>query len=122
MDAYLGRSPIRRGYTYVVWRGRHVAESTELSPEETAGFWSEVARVSRAVESRYQPARMTWLHLGTGVPHLHIHLVPRPADDPRAGGPIETEAFDHDQQQPLTEAEVDDEATAIRAAIAQGPP
>ena len=44
-DAYLGRHPIRPGYVYVVWKGRHVVEPTELSPEETAGFWGEVARV-----------------------------------------------------------------------------
>ena len=27
---------------------------------------------------------MNWLSLGNGVPHLHVHLVPRPLDDARA--------------------------------------
>ena len=35
-DAYLQRRNVQRGYTVVVWRGRHVAEPTELSPEEGA--------------------------------------------------------------------------------------
>lgn len=118
-DAYLGRYPVRPGYTYVIWKGRHVAEPTELSPDEAAGFWSEVADVSRAVEGRFQPAKMNWLHLGNGVPHLHVHLVPRPADDPRAGGPLEDGAFDHDDQHPLTDAELDVDVAALRAAIGQ---
>ena len=63
------------------------------SPEEAAGFWSDVARVAGRVEEEYQPAKMNWLSLGNGVPHLHVHLVPRPHDDARAGLPLETEAF-----------------------------
>ena len=43
-DGYLGRHPVRTGYAYVIWKGRHVAEPGELSAEEAAGFWSEVAR------------------------------------------------------------------------------
>jgi hypothetical protein len=35
-DAYLVRSDIQRGMTIVVWRGRHVAEPTELTEAEAA--------------------------------------------------------------------------------------
>src|ERR1700722_15741875 len=45
-DGYIGRHPVRPGYAYVIWKGRHVSEPTELTAEETAGFWSEVARVA----------------------------------------------------------------------------
>ena len=38
-DGYLGRYPVRPGYAFVIWKGRHVAEPTELSAEEAAGFW-----------------------------------------------------------------------------------
>ena len=102
-DGYLGRRPARPGYAYVIWKGRHAAEPSELSDEEAAVFWSEVARVARAVEDRYHPAKMNWLSLGNGVPHLHVHLVPRPFDDPRAGWPLETEAFR--QRVPLSQTE-----------------
>ena len=84
-DGYLGRHPVRPGYAYVIWKGRHVAEPTELSAEEAAGFWSDVARVAGAVDEEYRPAKMNWFSLGNGVPHLHVHLVPRPFDDARAG-------------------------------------
>ncbi len=76
--------PVRPGYAYVIWKGRHVAEPTELSAEEAAGFWADVARVAGAVDAQYRPAKMNWLSLGNGVPHLHVHLVPRPPHD-RAG-------------------------------------
>ncbi len=77
-DGYLGRYPVRPGYAYVIWKGRHVAEPTELSAGEAAGFWADVARVAGAVDAQYRPAKMNWLSLGNGVPHLHVHLVPRP--------------------------------------------
>ena len=50
-DGPTGRRPYpSAGYAYVIWSGRHVTEPGELSPEEAAGFWSEVARVAQAVE------------------------------------------------------------------------
>ena len=48
-DAYLQRAEIQRGYTVVVWRGRHVAEPTELAADEAAGYWLEVVHVARAL-------------------------------------------------------------------------
>jgi diadenosine tetraphosphate (Ap4A) HIT family hydrolase len=116
-DAYLGRYPLRPGYVYVIWKGRHVAEPTELTVDELAGFWDEVAVVGRAVEACYKPAKVNYLVLGNGVPHLHVHIVPRPYDDPMAGGPIEIEAFSFADQTPLADDELDREATALREII-----
>jgi diadenosine tetraphosphate (Ap4A) HIT family hydrolase len=116
-DAYLGRFPVRPGYAYVVWRGRHVAEPTELSDEEAAGFWSEVSHVARAVAARTRPVKMNWLSLGNGVPHLHVHLVPRPADDARAGGPLESEAFDRAATPEVPAGVLRGEAEALRRAL-----
>jgi diadenosine tetraphosphate (Ap4A) HIT family hydrolase len=114
-DGYLGRYPVRPGYAYVIWKGRHVAEPWELSAEESAGFWAEVGRVAKAVEDRYQPAKMNWLSLGNGVPHLHVHLVPRPRDDARAGWPLESEAFHVEATTPLEQGELEAEAAALRS-------
>src|SRR5262249_40062253 len=33
-DAYLQKAAIQRGYSIVIWRGRHVAEPTELAADE----------------------------------------------------------------------------------------
>jgi diadenosine tetraphosphate (Ap4A) HIT family hydrolase len=87
-DAYLQRANIQRGYTIVIWRGRHVAEPTELSTEDAAAYWSEVLRVARALEAHLSPAKMNYNILGNSLPHLHTHVIPRYANDPRPGWPF----------------------------------
>jgi len=116
-DGFLGRSPVRPGYCYVIWKGRHVAEPTELNAEEACGFWQEVAAVAAAVQRRYEPMKMNWLSLGNGVPHLHVHLVPRFEDDPYAGGPLEQDAFDTARHAPLDEHTLATEVQALRQLI-----
>ncbi len=64
-DAYLQRASWQRGYTVVIWRGRHVAEPTELAEEEAAGYWREVLRVGSALERHYQPVKLNYQILGT---------------------------------------------------------
>jgi diadenosine tetraphosphate (Ap4A) HIT family hydrolase len=113
-DGVLGRRPVRPGYSYVIWKGRHITGPHELSPGEAAGFWSEVTQVARAVESRFQPTKMNWLHLGNGVPHLHVHLVPRPLDDPNAGRPVEAEEFEQSRVAPLGDDALRSEAATLR--------
>ena len=39
-DGYLHVRGVQRGYAAVIWRGRHVAEPTELLDMEASAFWS----------------------------------------------------------------------------------
>ena len=87
-DAYLVRADIQRGLSVVVWRGRHVVEPTELSDAEAAAYGREVLHVSRALLEVLRPVKLNYDVLGNSVPHLHTHLVPRYADDPRPGWPF----------------------------------
>ena len=87
-DAYLRRADIQRGYTISTWRGRHVAEPTELDAEDATRYWLEVLRVARALEAHLRPVKMNYNLLGNSGPHLHTHLIPRYADDPRPGWPF----------------------------------
>jgi diadenosine tetraphosphate (Ap4A) HIT family hydrolase len=64
---------------------------------------------------------MNWLSLGNGVPHLHVHLVPRPLDDARAGGPLEPEAFEQRHVPALDDEVLRTEAAALRARLGPGP-
>ena len=48
-DGYLGRYPVRPGYAFVIWKGRHVAEPTELSAEERAGLERSVETLRKAL-------------------------------------------------------------------------
>jgi diadenosine tetraphosphate (Ap4A) HIT family hydrolase len=76
------------GYCVVTWNKRHVAEPSELDDQEAAGYWRDVVAVARALEVEFNPLKINLLTLGNWVPHLHTHVLPRYADDPAPGGPI----------------------------------
>jgi diadenosine tetraphosphate (Ap4A) HIT family hydrolase len=107
-DAYLRRVDVQRGLTIVTWRGRHVAEPTELEPEEATAYWLELLRVGRAIETYLEPVKMNYDLLGNAGPHLHTHVVPRYADDPRPGWPFpfpEKEPPLEDEEQYVSDVE-----------------
>ncbi len=87
-DAVLQRAAIQRGYTLVIWRGRHVVEPYELTETEASSYWRDVLTVARALATLYQPLKMNYQTLGNTVPHLHTHLLPRFVDDPAPGRPF----------------------------------
>ena len=113
-DAYLQRTSWQRGYTVVIWRGRHVAEPTELAEEEAAGYWREVLRVGSALERHYQPVKLNYQILGNAVPHLHTHLVPRFAEDPAPGRPL---PFPEGERPDLPEHLLRRDALALRSLV-----
>jgi diadenosine tetraphosphate (Ap4A) HIT family hydrolase len=113
-DAYLQRAGIQRGYSIVVWRGRHVAEPTELAPAEAAEYWLEVLRVGRALETHLQPVKMNYDVLGNSLPHLHTHVLPRYAQDPRPGWPF---PFPETDPPPQPHDVFDSDIEALRALL-----
>jgi diadenosine tetraphosphate (Ap4A) HIT family hydrolase len=112
-DAYLQRANIQRGYTIVIWRGRHVAEPTDLSEDEAARYWSELLHVGRALEAHLEPVKLNYDLLGNSLPHLHAHVIPRYADDPRPGWPF---PFPEEDPPPIAEDELRRDADALRLA------
>lgn len=115
-DAYLRRTAIQRGLSIVVWRGRHVAEPTELADEEATHYWREVLTVGRAIESAFQPVKLNYNLLGNAVPHLHTHIVPRYEDDPRPGWPF---PFPVPEPADIPEDTYQADIEALRTAIAK---
>jgi diadenosine tetraphosphate (Ap4A) HIT family hydrolase len=111
--AYLSRGGIQRGLAHVYWRGRHVVEPTELDAEETAGFWSELLLAGGLIEAVFEPVKMNYDILGNAVPHLHVHLIPRYADDPRPEWPF---PFPEEDPEPFPDADVRADAARLRAA------
>ena len=113
-DAYLQRADVQRGYTIVIWRGRHVAEPTELADDEAAAYWLEVVRVARALEEHLRPVKTNYNLLGNALPHLHTHVVPRYADDPRPGWPF---PFPEDEAPPIEERAFRHDVDALRTLL-----
>jgi diadenosine tetraphosphate (Ap4A) HIT family hydrolase len=116
-DAYLVRADIQRGLAMAVWRGRHVAEPTELTEAEAADYGREVLAVGRAIESVLAPVKVNYDLLGNSVPHLHTHIVPRYADDPRPGWPF---PFPDPDPPPMPQERLQSDVEALRAAISAG--
>lgn len=115
-DAYLNRDLAASGYTLVFWRGRHVADLTDLSEEELCGYAGEVRLIARAIEVAYQPAKINYLTLGNSLPHLHTHIVPRYVDDPDPGRPPRFMMVDQTWP-PLPAAEYARQLAVLGAAI-----
>lgn len=88
VDAVLQRAQIQRGYTLVIWRGRHVVEPYDLDESEASSYWLDVLKVSKALAKHYLPLKMNYETLGKTVPHLHTHLLPRFFEDPAPGRPF----------------------------------
>jgi diadenosine tetraphosphate (Ap4A) HIT family hydrolase len=114
-DAYLRHADIQRGYTIQTWRGPHVAEPTELGPEQATAYWLEVLKVGRALEEYLKPVKMNYELLGNAGPHLHTHLVPRYADDPRPGWPF---PFPEEERPPFEEEAFRRDVEALRSRLA----
>jgi diadenosine tetraphosphate (Ap4A) HIT family hydrolase len=113
-DAYLQRADIQRGYTISVWRGRHVAEPTELTRDEAAAYWLETVNVARALEEYFRPVKTNYEVLGNSLPHLHTHVILRYADDPRPGWPF---PFPEEARPPIDEETFRRDVEALRALL-----
>src|SRR5262245_26454114 len=87
-EAILEQHAIAKGHVAVAFRGRHVADFTNLSREELVDYSLDVQAVARIIERVFQPCHVNYMLLGNIVPHLHVHVVPRYRDDPAAERPL----------------------------------
>jgi diadenosine tetraphosphate (Ap4A) HIT family hydrolase len=110
-DAYLQRAAIQRGYTVVIWRGRHVVEPTELTSAEAVAYWLDVVDTARTLETHFQPLKLNLWTAGNGLPHLHTHVIPRFLDDPAPEGPL---AYPDDLPDPFPDDVFRDDLAALR--------
>ena len=112
-DAYLVREAVQRGYAVVLWRGRHIAEPTELTESELTSYWRDVLVVARALAAHYLPAQINYEIHGNSVPHVHTHVQSRFLDDAGPGRPL-----DWSDRNQLPEASFEADVKALRALLA----
>jgi diadenosine tetraphosphate (Ap4A) HIT family hydrolase len=91
-----------------------VVEPTELTDDEAATYGRDVLRVARALEVAFSPIKLNYNVMGNEVPHLHTHLVPRYADDPRPGWPF---PFPDPDPAPMPEDRLAADLDALRRAL-----
>lgn len=75
------------GFCRVIWNA-HVAEMTDLQPEQRSVLMRTVCQVETALREVMQPEKINLASLGNMVPHLHWHLIPRYRDDAHFPSPV----------------------------------
>lgn len=72
------------GYTALIAK-RHASELYDLTSEELALFWRDVAAVGRTVVALFSPVKLDYLVMGHLCPHVHCHVYPQyEHNDPHA--------------------------------------
>ncbi len=88
----------------------------ELGDAEAAAYGREVLAVGRALQDAFAPVKINYNVLGNSVPHLHTHIVPRYADDPRPGWPF---PFPDPEPGPMSQERLVREVARLRDALAR---
>lgn len=79
--------PVYLGYIMAELK-RHAPGLAEQTDEEAQELGLLVARLSRALKQSEQAEHIYALVIGHGIPHLHVHLVPRYPGTPREYGGV----------------------------------
>ncbi len=69
------------GFTRVIWN-HHVAEMTDLSPQDRERLMQTVFLVEAVQRRILGPDKVNLAALGNWVPHIHWHVIPRWRNDP----------------------------------------
>jgi diadenosine tetraphosphate (Ap4A) HIT family hydrolase len=61
---------------------RHAEHFTDLDATEAGALAQDLRIAGRAIAAVTKPVRVNYALLGNKAPHVHFHLIPRPASDP----------------------------------------
>lgn len=87
-DVYLNRDQKHKGRLVVVLKG-HKTEYFMLTEEENRGYFKELAIAAEAVHHLYHPDKINYATFGDGVPHVHVHVVPKYREGLNWGQPFD---------------------------------
>ncbi len=87
-NVYLNRDQKHKGRCIVALKD-HKTEYFQMSAEENAGYFSEVSRVAKAIYEAFHPDKINYATFGDGVPHVHVHVVPKYKDGLNWGAPFD---------------------------------
>lgn len=83
----LGDHQLFRGYSLLLFKD-HEDALHRLDDEMRTTFLEEMSLLGKAVNSAFAPLKLNYELLGNSIDHLHWHIFPRHADDPRPVGPV----------------------------------
>lgn len=92
---------------------KHVGDMTELTPEERAAYFEDIAKVSAVLQKVFNPQKINYGAYGDTGHHLHFHLVPKYKDEFEWGGVF----LMNPDRKYLTDAEYTEMIEKIKAAL-----
>ena len=75
------------GWCRVIWDD-HISELTDLPKDQRQSVFDAVIALETALRAELRPWKINVASLGTGAPHLHVHVIPRFQDDPTFPDPV----------------------------------
>ena len=66
----------------------HISELVDITPEDRAAYFEDVARAAKAIHKVFRPDKVNYGAYGDGGCHLHFHLVPKYKDQFEWGTPF----------------------------------
>ncbi|MDO5351756.1 MAG: HIT family protein [Succinatimonas sp.] len=100
---YLNRDQKHLGRVVLKYH-EHKTDPSELTVEENQQFFGELACVAKAIMELFHPDKINYAIYGDGVPHLHVHIVPKYKDGLHWGGPF----LDTCEKKLLSDSEYED--------------
>ena len=97
----------------IVAHKKHVGDMNELTAEERAAYFEDVAKVARAIHKVFNPDKVNYGAYGDTGHHLHFHIVPKYKGGEEWGSTFEMNSG----RTILTDAEYEEMAEAIRQAL-----
>ena len=73
---YLFKEQSHKGRVIVAHK-KHVGDMKELTEEERSDYFTDIARVSKALQEVFRPQKVNYGAYGDTGHHLHFHLVPK---------------------------------------------
>jgi len=108
--AFLDIQPRNPGHTLIIPK-KHYRWVYDLDSENFSSYWKVARRISHAMIKALGANSVSFVTLGTEVPHSHIHVIPRFDDDGHGG------YIDWNNVKQLTEDEMKSIAEKIKLNI-----
>lgn len=82
--AFLDINPLNPGHTILIPK-KHVQWVDDYEP--FCDYWQTARKLSKIIQKALNPLLVSYVTYGLGVPHAHIHLIPKFKGDNHPEGP-----------------------------------
>jgi histidine triad (HIT) family protein len=106
--AFLDMNPLNPGHTLLVPK-KHVKYVNDYEP--FCEYWQIARKLSKKIEKAMKCILVSYIVYGLGVPHAHIHLIPKFENDAHPKGP------DPNKTMKLSDKKMQEIATKIKNSL-----